>query len=166
MVGMAVLSAAATKVSSDNMAKAQAKAADANAAEGYRVAQESDRKAQAEAFEAQTDSSRKAAQKLSMARVIAAEGGGSLAARAINIQSAANEDASRIDASLRSTRSSIQGQVAAIKVQNAQAIAAASTAMQANQIRFMSSVAQAGVSYGVDKYKKETEIETAKDVKR
>jgi hypothetical protein len=145
------------------MVEQQAETANRNTAEGYRVAQENDRAAQAQAFEQQTDRSRKAARDLSVARVVAAEGGGSLAARAINIAAGADEDYSRIDASLTNQRSAIRGQIAAAQTQNADAMAMASSQFKANQIRFFSDVGQAAASAGTGYYDRQEQLKLAQN---
>lgn len=145
------------------MVEQQAETANNNTREAYRVAQENDRAAQAQAFEQQTDRSRKAAQDLSVARVVAAEGGGSLAARAINIAAGADEDYSRIDASLTNQRSAIRGQIAAAQTQNADAMAMASSQFKANQISFFSNVTQAAVGAGTSYYDRQEQLKLAQD---
>lgn len=140
----------------------QAEAANNNTREAYRVAQENDRAAQAQAFEAQTDRMRQAAQQTSMARVIAAEGGGDLASRLININAGAAEDYSRIDASLSNQRSAVRGQMGAAQVQNADAMAAATAAGKANQIGFVSSVASAAMDTGSTIYRQSAAEKKAK----
>jgi hypothetical protein len=145
------------------MVEQQAETANNNTREGYRVAQENDRAAQAQAFEQQTDRMRKAAQDLSVARVVAAEGGGSLAARAINIAAGADEDYSRIDASLSNQRSSIRGQIAAAQTQNADAMTMASSQFKANQIRFFSDVGQAAVSAGTGYHDRQEQLKLAQN---
>lgn len=152
LLAVAAAGAFAQKSASDAAVMQQAETTNNNTRESYRVAQENDRAAQAQAFEAQTDRTRKAAQQLSMARVIAAEGGGSLAARAININAGAAEDYSRIDASLANQRSTIRGQVAAAQTQNADALGAANASFGANQIRFLSSVASAAAGSAAREY--------------
>ncbi|MDR6455498.1 virion core protein, T7 gp14 family [Variovorax paradoxus] len=164
LLAVAAAGAFAQKSASDAAVMQQAETANNNTREGYRVAQESDRAAQAQAFEAQTDRTRKAAQQLSMARVIAAEGGGSLAARAININAGAAEDYSRIDASLANQRSTVRGQVAAAQTQNADALGAANAAFGANQIRFLSSIGSAAAGAGAREYGQSVQRTTQKNL--
>lgn len=147
----------------DNAADANAKAQENNAREGYRVAQENARNADAQAFEAQTDRARKAQQQLSMARVIAAQNGGSLAARAININAGAAEDYSRIDAGLTNQRSSVQGQMAALQTQSQDAVAQTRAQFSANQTQFLSTVGSAAVSSAGMAYSNMSAIDAAKN---
>ncbi len=151
------------KSAADAAVTQQAETENNNTRERYRVAQENDRAAQAEAFEAQTDRSRKAARQLSMARLISAEGGGSLAARAMNINASAAEDFSRIDASLNNQRSSVRGEIAAIQTSNLDALAEAKTKYKANQIRYFTDVGEKmGTDY-VRKKRQDSERELAED---
>lgn len=165
MLTTLAVSAASAYVTMDGqnaMVEQQAETANSNTREAYRVAQENDRSAQAQAFESQTDRQRQAAQQLSLARVVAAEGGGSLASRAININAGAAEDYSRIDASLQNQRSSVRGQMAAAQVQNQQAMSQASAAFKANQIGFVSSVAGAAMEAGGSYYQQSAVKKKAK----
>ncbi|MHC0508787.1 virion core protein, T7 gp14 family [Achromobacter aegrifaciens] len=146
MLAVSVAGAAMQQKASNNAVEAQAETNNRNTAEGYRTAQEESRQNDAQAFEAQTDRARKAQQQLSMARVIAAQGGGSLAARAININAGAAEDYSRIDASLANQRSSTQGKMAALQAQSQDAMAQASAQMSANRTNFLASAGSAAVS--------------------
>lgn len=157
MLAVAVVGAVTQKSVADKAAAQQAEAVNNSTRESYRVAQEQDRAAQAQAFEAQTDRVRKASQQLSMARVIAAQGGGSLAARAININAGAAEDYSRIDASLTNKRASVLGAMAAGQTQNADALASVNTTLQGNQVQFLSSIGSAAVTAGAGSYAKATE---------
>lgn len=162
-LAMASASAYAAKAGADAMVTQQAETANNQTREAYRVAQENDRAAQAQAFEAQTDRMRQASRELAMARVASAEGGGSLAARAINIQAGAAEDFSRIDAGLREQRSAVRGQVAAAQVGNIDALNMASTQFKANQVQFFSRVADAGISAGERHYKRQSDLKLAQD---
>lgn len=149
LIASAAISAVGAGVQYNNSVKAveaQNEATNRNTAEGYRVAQENDRAAAATAFEKQTDRMRETSRQLSMARVIAAEGGGSLAANAINISASAAEDFSRIDTSLENQHSSTRGQMAALQTQNADALASAQVAMKGAQTKFFSDIASTATS--------------------
>ncbi|WP_208511954.1 hypothetical protein [Variovorax paradoxus] len=152
LIASAAISAVGAGVqyrNSISSSSAQAEAANRNTAEGYRVAQEGERAAAAKAFEQQTDRMREVARKTSMARVVAAEGGGSLAANAINIAAAGDEDFSRIDASLRNQKSSVRDQMAALQTGNQDALLSAQTAFKGAQIKFFGDSAASGIAaYG------------------
>jgi ribosomal protein L20 len=154
MLGMAVAGAVAQNQASNAAVVNQAEVANRNTAEGYRVAQEQDRKAAAQAFEQQTDRMRQTTRQLSMARVVAAQGGGSLAANAVNIAAAADEDFSRIDAGLSNQKSTVRDQMNALHAGNQDAILSANTALKGNQIKFFSDVGNAAANaYVTDTYR-------------
>jgi hypothetical protein len=67
-----------------------------------------------QAFAQRTDRAREAARQLAMARVVSAQGGGSLASMAINISGAAADDFSRIDVNADSQKSTLLGQEGAM----------------------------------------------------
>lgn len=163
MLAVTAASAVMQQNAADNAADAQAKAQANNTREGYRVAQENARNADAQAFEAQTDRARKAQQQLSMARVVAAQGGGSLAARAININAGAAEDYSRIDAGLENQRSSVQGQMAALQTQSKDAVAQTNATFSANNTRFLTTIGSGAVSAGGMAYSNMSAIDAAKN---
>lgn len=163
MLAVSAAGAMMQKNAADNAAEANAKAQENNTREGYRVAQENARNADAQAFEAQTDRARKAQQQLSMARVIAAQGGGSLAARAININAGAAEDYSRIDAGLSNQQSSVRGQLAALQTQSQDAVSQSNSAFAANRTSFLSNVGSAAVGAAGMAYSNMSAIETAKN---
>ena len=146
MLGMAVAGAVAQNQASNDAVMSQAEAANRNTAEGYRVAQQNERSAEAQAFEQQTDRMRQVARQTSMARVIAAQGGGSLAANAINIAAAGDEDYSRIDASLSNQKSSVRDQMAALQTGNQDALASSQIALKANRVKFFSDVGGAAAN--------------------
>lgn len=143
MLAVSVAGALAQNSAQNNAIETQQEAANNNTREGYRVAQENERAAQAQAMEQQTDRMREATRQLSMARVVAAEGGGSLAARAINIAAAADEDSSRIDASLKNQTASVRDQMGALQVGSADAAKQAVAAGKVNQVQTIGSIAQA-----------------------
>jgi hypothetical protein len=145
---ISAVGAGVAKTNSDNAVMAQAEAANRNTSEGYRVAQQNQRNAEAQAFEQQTDRMRQTSRQLSLARVIAAEGGGSLAANAINIAAAGDEDFSRIDASLTNQKSTVRDQMAALQTGNADALASSQIALKGNQTKFFADeAAAAGNAY-------------------
>lgn len=149
LIASAAISAVGAGVQYNNAnkaAEAQAEAVNRNTAEGYRVAQEQDRAAAAAAFEKQTDRMRQTSRQLSLARVIAAEGGGSLAANAINISASAAEDFSRIDTSLDNQHAAVRGQMAAMQSQNADTLASAQVALNGAQTKFFGDIAATGVN--------------------
>lgn len=128
---------------------AQAEANNRNTFEGYRVAQETQRAAEAAAFEKQTDRMRQTSRQLSLARVIAAEGGGSLAANAINIAASGDEDFSRLDASLSNQQATVRDQMAVLQTQNADAMASSQIALKGAETKFFGDLASTAVStYG------------------
>lgn len=135
----------------------QAETNNRNTAEGYRVAQVNDRAAAAQAFEKQTDRSRKAARELSMARVLAAEGGASLEANAINISAAAAEDFSRIDTSLDNAHGATRSEMAALQTQNADALTTAQIGLKANSTKLGADLAGIAVSTGTKYFSKQSE---------
>lgn len=146
MLGMAVAGAIAQNQASNDAVMNQAEVSNRNTAEGYRVAQQNEREASAQAFEQQTDRMREVARQTSMARVVAAQGGGSLAANAINIAAAGDEDYSRIDASLSNQKSTVRDQMAALQTGNKDALASSQIALKGNQIKFFSDVGGAAAS--------------------
>lgn len=68
----------------------------------------------AQAFQERTDRAREAARQLAMARVVSAQGGGSLASMAVNITGAAADDFSRIDVNAANQKSTLTGQAGAV----------------------------------------------------
>lgn len=151
MAAMAVASAAVQKNNSDKQLEQQAEATNTNTRLAYASNQETARQQATQAFEQQTDRARKAVSQLSLARVIAAEQGGSLSARAMNIEASAAEDYSRIDASLKNSNASVASANAAQSVMTASKLDAIDTGFKANQMTFFSQVAQAaGSAYAMD----------------
>lgn len=166
LLGSALVSgigAVAANNASNDAIMAQAEANNRNTAEGYRVAQENDRAAAAQAFEKQTDRSRQAARQLAMARVLAAEGGGSLEANAFNISASAAEDFSRIDAGLTNTIASNRQQMGALQTQNADALASAATQIKASNNKLVGDVAGIAVSTGAKYFSNQSQLNVAKN---
>lgn len=163
MLGMAVAGAVAQNQASNAAVMNQAEVANRNTAEGYRVAQQQERNASAQAFEQQTDRMRQTTRQLSMARVIAAQGGGSLAANAINIAASADEDFSRIDAGLSNQKSTVRDQMAALHAGNQDAILSANTALKGNQIKFFADVGGAAANAYVTSARRGSETTTAQN---
>ncbi len=168
---IALIASAAVSAVGAGMAKkgqdaaivSQAETNNRNTAEGYRVAQENDRAASAQAFEKQTDRSRQAARQLSMARVLAAQGGGSLEANAMNISAAAAEDFSRIDAGLTNTIGSNRSQMAALQTQNADALASATVALKATSDKFAGDLAGIAATTGTKYFSNQSQIKIAEN---
>ena len=152
LIASAAISAVGAGVQYSNAnaaAVAQAETANRNTSEGYRVAQEQQRAAEGAAFEKQTDRMRQTSRQLSLARVIAAEAGGSLAANAINIAAAGDEDFSRIDASLSNQKSTVRDQMAALQTQNADALASSQIVLKGAETKFFSDLGSTAVdAYG------------------
>lgn len=163
MLGMAVAGAVAQNQASNAAAYNQAEVANRNTAEGYRVAQQQERSASAQAFEQQTDRMRQTSRQLSMARVIAAQGGGSFAANAINIAAAGDEDYSRIDAGLSNQKSTVRDQMAALQAGNNDALLSAQTAFKGNQIKFFSDIGGAAANAYVGKKDRESQKNAAQN---
>ncbi|WP_440531799.1 virion core protein, T7 gp14 family [Variovorax sp. YR566] len=163
MLGMAVAGAVAQNQTSNAAVMNQAEVANRNTAEDYRVAQQQDRNAAAQAFEQQTDRMRQTSRQLSMARVVAAQGGGSLAANAINISAAADEDFSRVDAGLSNQKSTVRDQVAALHAGNQDAVLSANTALKGNQIKFFSDVGNAAATAYVTSSNRASQKKTAQN---
>lgn len=149
------------KKSSDKAVVAQAEAVNSNTSENYRVAQSQSRAADAQAFEQMTDRTRAAAHQLSVARVVAAQGGGSLAARAININAAMDEDASRIQAGLDNVHSSVRDTMAATETGAAATAVQATTALQANNTQLYASLAGTAIKAGGTYYGQQAEADSA-----
>ena len=163
MLGMAVAGAVAQNQASNAAVMNQAEIANRNTAEGYRVAQQQERNVAAQAFEQQTDRMRQTTRELSMARVVAAQGGGSLAASAINIAASADEDFSRIDAGLSNQKSTVRDQVAALHAGNQDAVLSANTALKGNQIKFFSDVSNAAATAYVTSSNRASQKKTAQN---
>jgi hypothetical protein len=162
MLAVSAAGAVAQKQASDRAVIQQAETNNNNTREGYRVAQEQTRAADAQAFEQQTDRARKASQELSMARVISAQGGGSLASRAINITAGAADDFSRIDTSLSNLHSSGQDKLAALQTGNLDALAASQNSLAANQTRMGAQIGAAAASAAGTAYSNDLGINQAK----
>lgn len=159
MAVMAVTSAVVQKTNSDTMARNQAKAIKDNALATYAANQETARQAAKQAFEQQTDRARSASQQLAQARVLAAQGGGSLAARAFNIQSGEAEDFARIDASLSNQLGSLRQADANVALMTSDKISAVNDQFHANQVKFFSDIGSAAASaYGMSAKSKADEI--------
>lgn len=143
VLAVSVAGTLAANSANNKAIESQSAAAARNTAEGYRVAQQDQANADAAAFEQQSDRMRQTAQQLSLARVVAAEGGGSLAANAINIAAAGDEDYSRIDAGLTNQQGAVRDKMAALQVGNADAVASATIAGRAGQVSTIGSIAGA-----------------------
>jgi hypothetical protein len=140
---MSVAAAALQKNASDRQLEAQAEAVKDNTLATYAANQETARANATAAFEQQTDRARKAVSQLSLARVIAAETGGSLSARAMNIEASAAEDYSRIDAGLKNANASVASANAAQAVATRSQLDQINTGFKANQLTFFSQTVQA-----------------------
>lgn len=155
----------AQKQASDRAVVTQAETANSNLSATYAANQEQSRQAAAQAFEQQTDRMQKASQQISMARVLAAQGQGDLASRAINITADAANDYSRIDTGLGNTQSSILSANAAGAVANAGQLAAANASLAANQTRFFSQVGSSAVQIGAMEFGDASKVNNAKNFK-
>lgn len=159
MTVMAVTSAVVQKSNADTMARNQARSINDNALATYAANQETARQAAQQAFEQQTDRARAASQQLAQARVLAAQGGGSLAARAFNIQSGEAEDFARIDASLSNQLGSIRQADANVALMTSDKINAVNDQFHANQVKFFSDIGSAAASaYGISAKSKADQI--------
>jgi hypothetical protein len=138
---VAAAGAYASKNASDKAAVATATAQNRNTSEKYRQIQAAQEAAALAAREKMTDRSRQASLALSMARVSAAEGGGSLEARAINIAGDLDEDLSRIDTSLDNQLASGQDQLAAASAGSLGAQEQLQTQVSNNQMKFFTDTA-------------------------
>jgi hypothetical protein len=151
MLAVTAASAAVQNNIQNKSIEAQAAAANKNTASQLMAQQSSAEAAAEQAFEQRTDRARQAARQLATARVLSAQGGGSLASMAVNISGAEADDLSRIDASLENQQSTIRGQqgsvIGAAEAQND----AFDVQGRANQIgtglKIANGVAQAGASY-------------------
>lgn len=161
MLAVAVVGGGMAKNANDKAIVAQAQANSNNTREAYRAAQEGDRSNKAAAFEATTDRMRQTQRQLSMARVIAAEGGGSLAANAINIAAGSDEDTSRIEAGVRNQSSSVRDTMAAAQTSNADALTSAQVSLGNNQTKFLTDIASAGAGAYVGSAQRQSQIKIA-----
>ena len=160
---VASLAAAASQAYMGNRAsKAQAEAVERNAGEQYAAASEQERQAGVQAGEKMTDRMRSAAQQLSMARVMAAEGAGGLRGRADNILSGAAEDTSRIQGGLTNVRSGIRQDVNAIRVAAEGQGAAIQSQGEAIRVRFLSDVGTAAMGAYAGSVKRASDVNNAK----
>lgn len=142
--------------------EAQADAANKNTEMQYLVAQNNQRARDEQAFEQRTDRARAATRQLAQARVIAAQGGGSLSAMAVNITGAEADDLSRIDASTANQQSSIRGQMGAAAVSNQGSMSGLAAQGRANAVGTGMSLANAAVSAGATYYGNVQQENTAK----
>ncbi|WP_325341607.1 virion core protein, T7 gp14 family [Xylophilus sp.] len=166
MLAVSAAGALAQRQASNAALSQQAETANNNLRLTYAANQEQSRAADAQAFEQQTDRARKAAQQLSMARVIAAQGGGSLTARAINIQAGAAEDYSRIDAGLRNTRSSIQSSNAAAITSTQDKLDQINAGYSASNLQFFTSLAGGAANAYTGEHARTTQKNLAKNYKQ
>lgn len=140
MAGLAALSAAASAAAAKKGmdAQAEATARTERAAQNEIANRQED--ANAQAAEQMSDRMREAARQLSMARVLASEGAGNLNPMATNINAGASEDLSRLDASRRSTQSSLQSQKEAARVDAANTYTALAAQGSGLKYQFFSQV--------------------------
>ncbi|WP_157659898.1 hypothetical protein [Burkholderia ubonensis] len=151
---MLAVSAASAVVQNNQQNKAieaQAGAANKNLAMQYQAAQTNQQALDEQAFEQRTDRAQAAARQLAQARVLAAQGRGSLAAMAINITGAEASDLSRIDASAANQKSTIRSQMGASAISTDSTLDALSAQSRSNTIGtglgIAGAAAQAGTSY-------------------
>lgn len=118
MLAVTAASAAVQNQQQNRSIEAQANAANRNTEMAYGAAQANQEQVDQQAFEQRTDRARQAARQLAQARVISAQGGGSLASMAINITGAQAEDLSRIDVSAANQKDSLHNQAGNASIQN------------------------------------------------
>lgn len=151
MLAVSAASAVVQNQQQNKSIEAQAEAANRNTEMQYGAAQAQQQQVDAQAFEQRTDRARQAARQLAQARVIAAQGGGSLAANAINITGAAAEDLSRIDVSAANQKATIRGQAGNAYVQGQTALDGLAAQSSANTVNtgltLATGAAQAGSTY-------------------
>lgn len=151
---MLAVSAASAVVQNNQQNKAieaQAGAANKNLAMQYQAAQTNQQALDEQAFEQRTDRAQAAARQLAQARVLAAQGKGSLAAMAVNITGAEASDLSRIDASVANQKSTIRSQMGASAIASDSTLDALAAQSRSNTIGtglgIAGAAAQAGASY-------------------
>lgn len=114
MLAVAAASAAVQHDQQNKAIEAQQDAAYKTAVSNQMAVKANQDAVDTQAFEQRTDRAREAARQLAMARVVSAQGGGSLASMAINISGAAADDFSRIDVNAANQKSTMTGQEGAI----------------------------------------------------
>lgn len=132
--------------------EAQAAAANRNTEMQYAAAQAQQEQVDQQAFEQRTDRARQAARQLAQARVIAAQGGGSLAANAINITGALGDDLSRIDVSAENQKATLRGQQGAALVADQGTISGLEAQGTANNVNMGLQIGQSVVSSAASAY--------------
>ncbi|WP_458259371.1 virion core protein, T7 gp14 family [Burkholderia multivorans] len=162
MLAVTAASAVVQNQMQNRSIEAQAEAANKNLEMSYLAAQNNQRAIDEQAFEQRTDRARAAARQLAQARVLAAQGGGSLAAMAVNITGAEAEDLSRIDASAANQKSSISSQMGAAAVSNQSTVAGLSAQGRANAVGTGLNIANGAVSAGSMYYGNVQQANTAK----
>ncbi|KVD68719.1 hypothetical protein WK94_23465 [Burkholderia ubonensis] len=162
MLAVTAASAVVQNQQQNRAIEAQADAANRNTEMSYMAAQANQQELDRQAFEQRTDRARAAARQLAQARVLAAQGGGSLAAMAVNITGAAADDFSRIDVSTDNQKSSLRSQMGAAAIQNQSAQNGFAAQGRANAIGTGLSVANAAVSAGAMYYGNVQQENTAK----
>lgn len=151
---MLAVTAASAMVQNNQQNKAieaQASAANKSLSMQYQAAQTNQQALDEQAFEQRTDRAQAAARQLAQARVLAAQGKGSLAAMAVNITGAEAADLSRIDASVANQKSTIRSQAGAATISTESTLDGLSAQGRANSIgtglSIAGAAAQAGSSY-------------------
>jgi hypothetical protein len=162
-LALSAVSAAVQYDTSKKNNQAAQDAADANAFENQRANQEQARAAQAAASEAMSDRMREARRRLSIARVLDAEGGGSFAAQAINIQAAENEDIARIGASTANAQSSLRDDANVIRVAQKNANSQIATEAGAIRARFLTEIGSAAANAYVGNQRRKTETKLTRN---
>lgn len=162
MLAVTAASAVVQNQQQNRSIEAQAEATNRNTEMSYMAAQANQQELDRQAFEQRTDRARAAARQLAQARVLSAQGGGSLAAMAVNITGAEAEDLSRIDVSTDNQKSSIRSEMGAAAIQNQSAQAGFAAQGRAGAIGTGLGLANAAVSAGSAYYGNVQQENTAK----
>ncbi|WP_425248305.1 virion core protein, T7 gp14 family [Burkholderia singularis] len=162
MLAVTAASAVVQSQMQNRSIEAQAESANKNLEMSYLAAQDNQRALDEQAFEQRTDRARAAARQLAQARVLAAQGGGSLAAMAVNITGAEADDFSRIDASTANQQSTIRSQMGASAVSNQSAMSGFAAQGRAGAVGAGAAIANAAVSVGSMYYSNVQQENTAK----
>jgi hypothetical protein len=131
----------------------------------YRDIENAETQAGEEAGAAMTDRMREAARALSMARLIAAEGTGSLAARAQNVNASAAEDLGRIDRNFRRTRFAFLQDREQTRINADLERQSLRNQGKANRYQFMSDAFGAAADAGLSYYNERRQIERERRVR-
>lgn len=152
MLAVTAASAAVQNQQQNRSIEAQADAANRNTEMAYGAAQANQQQVDQQAFEQRTDRARQAARQLAQARVISAQGGGSLASMAINITGAQAEDLSRIDVSAANQKATLQGQAGNAAIQNDSTLSGLQAQGTASAVGAGLTIAQGAAAAGASYY--------------